>query len=85
MTFPEGDPRSPNYFFKYNKSTSFTTRVDQVLEWITLPVGKRPVLTTLYFEEPDATGHKDGPNTENVHSDISCRKMEQKQTFSFLF
>lgn len=66
MRFPEGDQRSPNYFFKYNRSTSFIQRVDQVLDWISLPVDKRPVLTTLYFEEPDSIGHKEGPNSANV-------------------
>lgn len=66
VNFPPEQQRTPNYFFKYNKNTSFKIRVDQVLKWMDLPSGKRPSITTLYFEEPDSTGHKTGPNTSNV-------------------
>jgi len=32
-----------------------------------LPIDKRPIFTTLYFDEPDSAGHKGGPNTSNVN------------------
>ncbi len=66
VNFPAEEERTPNYFFKYNKSAGFQSRVDQVLEWMDLPIDKRPIFTTLYFEEPDSAGHKSGPNTPNV-------------------
>ena len=66
VTFPEEEQRSPNYFFKYDKTRSFRDRVNQVLDWMDLPIDKRPAFTTLYFEEPDSIGHKTGPNTANV-------------------
>ncbi|XP_032780225.2 ectonucleotide pyrophosphatase/phosphodiesterase family member 3 [Daphnia magna] len=71
VKFAEEEQRSPNYFFRYNKTTSFRQRVDQVLEWMDLPADKRPALTTLYFEEPDSTGHKAGPNTANVTEKVT--------------
>lgn len=71
VKFPEEEGRSPNYFFKYNKSTGFQERVDQVLKWMDLPEDQRPSFVTLYFEEPDSTGHKEGPNSFKVN-----RKLE---------
>ena len=39
----------------------FRERVDTVLEWLSLPADQRPDLVTLYFDEPDHTGHAEGP------------------------
>ena len=75
MKFAEEEQRSPTYYFKYNKSASFRSRVEQVLRWMDLPFDKRPVLTTLYFEEPDSTGHKTGPNTVNVNDNFAPLKI----------
>ena len=66
VNFPQEEQRSPNYFFKYNKSTGFRERVDTILQWMDLPQDQRPTFSTLYFEEPDSTGHKAGPNSLNV-------------------
>lgn len=41
-------------------------RVEQILSWIDLPIGQRPDFTTVYFEEPDVTGHASGPTSANV-------------------
>ena len=38
----------------------------QVLEWLDLPKGERPHFITAYFDEPDHTGHSDGPGSEGV-------------------
>ena len=35
--------------------------MDTVLEWLSLPADQRPDLVTLYFDEPDHTGHAEGP------------------------
>jgi ectonucleotide pyrophosphatase/phosphodiesterase family protein 1/3 len=32
-----------------------------------LPEDQRPSFVTLYFEEPDSTGHKEGPNSFKVN------------------
>ena len=41
-------------------------RVDAVLRWLDEPVDTRPQFLTLYFEEPDHTGHEKGPDSADV-------------------
>ena len=66
VNFPQDEQRSPNYSFQYNKSIGFQERVDTILQWMDLPQDRRPSLNNLYLDEPDATGHKAGPNSHNV-------------------
>lgn len=40
---------------------SFEQRIDTVLAWLQKPEEERPRLTMLYFEEPDGSGHHNGP------------------------
>lgn len=51
---------TPHFFMKYNSSVSFNTRVETIIKWLT---SSNPPVTfaTLYWEEPDASGHKYGP------------------------
>lgn len=51
----------PTYWKKYNESIPYPDRVDQVIQWLKLPLSKRPGLVLLYFDEPDHTGHGAGP------------------------
>lgn len=51
----------PDYYFPYEESVPFTERVDQVLEWLKLPVRERPHFVTLYFSSPDHEAHQFGP------------------------
>ena len=39
----------------------FEDRVDQILEWLSLPSEEIPDLIIVYFEEPDSAGHDEGP------------------------
>lgn len=39
--------------------------MDSVLGWLSLAADQRPDLITLYFDEPDTTGHKLGPEPTN--------------------
>ncbi len=55
----------PSYWKKYNESIPYEHRVDQVINWLKLPIEERPGLVMLYFDEPDHTGHSMGP----VHSE----------------
>ncbi len=41
-------------------------RVDQVLEWLRLPEGRRPSFLTLYFSDVDNAGHNMGPRSAEV-------------------
>ncbi|PVD23081.1 hypothetical protein C0Q70_16343 [Pomacea canaliculata] len=51
----------PHYYKNYSSSVPFNDRVDTVLGWLSLAADQRPDLITLYFDEPDTTGHKLGP------------------------
>lgn len=56
----------PHFYMKYNYSVSFSERVEKIIEWLN---SSNPLVTfaTLYWEEPDASGHKYGPeDTKNM-------------------
>ena len=55
------DKRNPSYFKKYDSKIPYEARIDTVLKWLQLPEKQRPHLVTLYFDEPDHTGHNFGP------------------------
>jgi len=54
----------PSYWTTYDGSIPYRDRVDQVIDWLSLPMSKRPALVTLYFDEPDYTAHRAGPESE---------------------
>ncbi|RXN30757.1 ectonucleotide pyrophosphatase phosphodiesterase family member 1 [Labeo rohita] len=56
----------PDYWVKYDRNISFEKRIAKIFEWLHLPEGKRPDFYTLYFEEPDASGHRYGPMSNQV-------------------
>ncbi|XP_053565575.1 bis(5'-adenosyl)-triphosphatase ENPP4 [Bombina bombina] len=48
-------------YLKYNRNVSFAERVDNITTWLTR--SKDPInFATLYWEEPDASGHQYGPD-----------------------
>lgn len=51
----------PDYFYQYDGSVPFDSRVDKVLEWLSLPEIDRPRFITLYFSSPDHEAHEFGP------------------------
>lgn len=53
----------PTYYRMWtaNPHLSFEQRIDTVLTWLQKPEEDRPRLTMLYFEEPDGSGHHNGP------------------------
>lgn len=53
----------PTYYRMWaaNPHLSFEQRIDTVLTWLQKPEEERPRLTMLYFEEPDGSGHRNGP------------------------
>ncbi|XP_027627890.1 bis(5'-adenosyl)-triphosphatase ENPP4 isoform X2 [Tupaia chinensis] len=57
---------TPSYFMNYSPSVSFRERLNNVTMWLN---NSSPPVTfaTLYWEEPDASGHKYGPeDKENM-------------------
>lgn len=60
----------PNFWAPFNSDLPGSNRVDQVLSWLDLPVGRRPSMLTLYFSEVDAAGHNNGPNSPAVRTAV---------------
>ena len=60
----------PSTYKKYDPSYSFTSRVDSVVSWFNKPLKNRPKLVMLYFNEPDYTGHKHGPDSKQTKDAI---------------
>jgi alkaline phosphatase D len=55
------DKRNPSYYKDYDNKIPYGARIDTVLKWLQLPEKQRPHLVTLYFDEPDHSGHNFGP------------------------
>lgn len=53
----------------YNTSVPFEQRIEQVVDWLVLPVDQRPTFIGLYLSEPDSTGHDQGPQSVQVNID----------------
>ena len=60
----------PTYYEIYDGSVHNGARVDQVLDWLALPLGERPNLVTMYFSLVDSAGHRYGPNSKEVRQAI---------------
>ncbi|MDR7371757.1 ectonucleotide pyrophosphatase/phosphodiesterase [Flavobacterium aquidurense] len=68
------DKKRPGIYKDYDEKIPFETRIDTVVKWLQLPEKQRPHLITLYFDEPDHTGHDFGPlSSEN---EKMIRKMD---------
>src|SRR5690554_5305998 len=50
--------RTASYFYKYSTPTPDRQRVDQIIQWLTLPKAARPRLVTGYFSVVDTIGHR---------------------------
>ncbi|KAM6185128.1 bis(5'-adenosyl)-triphosphatase ENPP4-like [Rhynchocyon petersi] len=60
---------TPSYFMNYNSSVSFKERLNNTAMWLK---NSNPPVTfaTLYWEEPDASGHKYGPEDKENMSKV---------------
>jgi len=61
----------PSYYKTYDGSVANAKRVDQVLDWLLLPIGERPNLVTLYFSTVDSAGHRYGPDSAKVQQAVA--------------
>jgi predicted AlkP superfamily pyrophosphatase or phosphodiesterase len=55
------DKKRPGIYKNYDNKIPYGNRIDTVIKWLKLPEQQRPHLITLYFDEPDHTGHNFGP------------------------
>ncbi|XP_042897512.1 ectonucleotide pyrophosphatase/phosphodiesterase family member 3 isoform X2 [Parasteatoda tepidariorum] len=60
----------PTYSRKYVAKTSYNARVDQILQWLELPPANRPSFLTLYVNQPDNAGHRNGPDSKEVNQAV---------------
>lgn len=64
--WPESDARFngmlPDYYYHYSKHSNYQNRVDQIMQWLTLPEAQRPRLVISYFSLVDSMGHEFGPD-----------------------
>ena len=60
----------PRFWKAYDEDVPGNDRVDQVLAWLDLPPAERPTFITLYFEDPDTTGHDHSPESPEMREAI---------------
>ncbi|BDU24911.1 ectonucleotide pyrophosphatase/phosphodiesterase [Flavobacterium sp. GSB-24] len=65
------DNRNPSYFKNYNGKIPYGARIDTVMKWLQLPENQSPHLVTLYFDEPDHSGHNFGPNSPETKKAVT--------------
>lgn len=58
--------KRPTFWKAYDASIPYEERVQTILKWLDLPVQERPQLLILYFDEPDTSGHRCGPESDCV-------------------
>jgi predicted AlkP superfamily pyrophosphatase or phosphodiesterase len=56
----------PTYWKRYDHSMPYGDRIDTVVYWLGLPKEKRPKLVMFYFDEPDSSGHRFGPENDSL-------------------
>lgn len=56
----------PNKYLAYNASVPFETRVERMVEWFSAPKGEAVDFGVLYWEEPDESGHRYGPQSSSM-------------------
>jgi len=56
----------PSYYLHFDTHYPDEKRIDQVIEWLKLPPELRPHFITLYYYEPDHSGHQFGPDSPEV-------------------
>jgi predicted AlkP superfamily pyrophosphatase or phosphodiesterase len=61
----------PTYYKMYDSSVPDAARVQQVLQWLSLPTDQAPSLITVYFNDVDVAGHRLGPEAPETDSAIA--------------
>jgi predicted AlkP superfamily pyrophosphatase or phosphodiesterase len=60
----------PTYYLKFDDKIDDTARIQQVLDWLNLPIADRPHFITLYYSEPDHEGHEFGPDAPQTKAAV---------------
>ena len=62
----EIDGMRPSHYVHFDNTFPDERRIEQVIDWLELPATERPHFITLYYWEPDHSGHKFGPDSPQV-------------------
>ncbi|WP_338367344.1 ectonucleotide pyrophosphatase/phosphodiesterase [uncultured Pseudoalteromonas sp.] len=72
--WPESDARfngmTPDYYFHYSKYSEYQNRVDQIIQWLSLPKAQRPRFVASYFSLVDSMGHEFGPDAPQTRDSV---------------
>ncbi len=60
----------PTYWKRYEHNFPYEQRLDTVIAWLQLPEQERPRLIMWYFDEPDSSGHRYGPESDSLQAVI---------------
>ena len=60
----------PTYWLGYDARVQYDARMRTVLRWLDLPDSLRPRLMMVYFDEPDHTEHRHGPESPETQAQI---------------
>lgn len=60
----------PTHFRMFDASVPNEVRIDQVLEWLSLPARLRPHVVAMYLSNPDDVGHRQGPDSPEAEEMI---------------
>jgi Type I phosphodiesterase / nucleotide pyrophosphatase len=61
----------PTYFKTYDGRVTHEERVQQVMQWLSLPEASRPHFVMLYFSDVDTAAHTHGPESREVQAAVS--------------
>ncbi len=68
--WPESDARinglAPTYHYHYSKYADYQQRIDQIVNWLSLPAASRPQFVAGYFSLVDTYGHEYGPQSSQT-------------------
>lgn len=56
----------PTFWKRYNYRIPFAARLDELVQWLTLPPDRRPAVVAFYFEETNSVGHRNGPDSPEL-------------------
>jgi predicted AlkP superfamily pyrophosphatase or phosphodiesterase len=73
----------PSFYLHFDNKIPDEDRIDQVIRWLQLPAESRPHFITLYYFQPDHSGHEFGPDSPQVadavhHDDELMGHLEAK-------
>jgi alkaline phosphatase D len=60
----------PSYYLRFDNKVPDDTRISQGVAWLRLPPEQRPHFITLYYGEPDHSGHEFGPDSPQVRDAV---------------